>query len=138
MRQAAFSMWHRRWSAIISIAARRALAASLLSLPEIFGAGGDIPSFDDILGERRYEVEVEDRSISESVPLDGPSGVQQVADHSICENDMRDESIPLEGITVVQESVDVGWSSVQVLSASVRPPKCALSLPRGHVVGDEP
>ena len=44
LRQAVFSMWHRRWSGIICIAAQRVLAASLAGLPEVHGAGGNVPS----------------------------------------------------------------------------------------------
>ena len=57
LRQAAFSTWHRRWNTIISVAAQRALAASLISFPEVIGAGNNIPSLDDVLAEGRYDVE---------------------------------------------------------------------------------
>ena len=71
LRHAAFSMWHRRWSGIIAIAAQRALAASLLLLPEVHGAGGAIPSLNDVLAEGRYEVETEDTLVCAIAAEDG-------------------------------------------------------------------
>ena len=63
LRETAFSTWHRRWSRIISIVGQCILAASLLSLPEIRGAGANIPSVDVVLAEGRYEVELGDETI---------------------------------------------------------------------------
>ena len=60
-------MWHRRWSGIISVAGQRGLAASLLSLPEVHGAGGNVPSLDDVLAEGRYEQEVEELPVEEQL-----------------------------------------------------------------------
>ena len=56
LRQAVFSTWHRRWSGIISIAGQRALTASLLSLPEVYGASAYIPSLDDVLEVERENI----------------------------------------------------------------------------------
>ena len=61
-------MWHRRWSGIIGIAGQRALATSLLSLLEVYGAGETIPSLDEVLAEGRYVLETDD------TPTSGGSG----------------------------------------------------------------
>jgi len=79
LRQSAFAMWHRRWSGMIGIAAQRALACSLLRLPEIHGAAGNLPFIDDVLAEGRYsndfggiEDECIDYSICNTILAGGP------------------------------------------------------------------
>ena len=86
LRQSAFSMWHRRWSGIIGIASQRALAASLLSHPEVYGAGENIPSLDEMLAENRYVLETDDTPTSlvtdvwtKSSPLDCALSLPEVS-----------------------------------------------------------
>ena len=57
----------------MSIAAQRVLATSLLSVPEVIGAGDNIPTLDEVLAEGRYEKEVEDALADEimSIPHGG-------------------------------------------------------------------
>ena len=46
--------WFRRWSGILSCAAARAFADSLLEVRVAGGAGGDAPSSDDVVWDNRF------------------------------------------------------------------------------------
>ena len=71
LQQSAFMAWHQRWRSLISTAGQRAFGASLLSLPEVHGAGGNIPSLDEVLAEGRYLTEFDEESIHLEEGLDG-------------------------------------------------------------------
>ena len=46
--------WFRRWSSILSCAAVRAFPDSLLEVGVAGGAGGDVPSSDDVVWDNRF------------------------------------------------------------------------------------
>ena len=46
--------WFRRWSSILSCAAARAFADSLLELRVAGGVGGDFPSSHDVVWHNRF------------------------------------------------------------------------------------
>ena len=56
VRRAAQAAWVYRWSGILSVAAQRAFAASLLELPAAteLGAAGDPPALHELLADARW------------------------------------------------------------------------------------
>ena len=56
VRRAAQAVWVYRWSGILSVAAQRAFAASLLELPAAteLGAAGDPPALHELLADARW------------------------------------------------------------------------------------
>jgi hypothetical protein len=49
LRKTAQASWHKRWMHIIGVSAQRAFAASLLVLPETYGANGELPSVHQVI-----------------------------------------------------------------------------------------
>ena len=54
LRKSSASAWHRRWTTLLAVATQRAVATSLLFLPDSGGSNGDVPSTVAVLEDARY------------------------------------------------------------------------------------
>ena len=57
-RKASAFSWRRRWVSLLSVAAHRAFAASLLGLPESLGADGALAATSEVVEDARYDLGV--------------------------------------------------------------------------------